>query len=85
MKKTQSENNLIEHKATLTRRRGGKLIGGVYEVSIPGKGRKLLPLIKLKELSGVKRIDQHAKIDAWLNTEEGTKWALEVPAASVHS
>lgn len=74
----------IKHRGTLTKKRGNKLIGGVYEVSIHGKGHKLLPLLELKELTGVKRINQHAKIEEWLNSNEGRKWALEVPAESVY-
>lgn len=75
----------IKHVATLARRKGGKLIGGVYEVRIYGQlSHKFLPLLELKEKSGVKRIDNNAKIEEWLNSKEGRKWALEVPAASVH-
>lgn len=74
----------IKHIATLTKRRGGKLIGGCYEVKIHGKGHKLLPLLELKERTGVKRINQHAKIEEWLNSDVGRKWALEVTPASVH-
>ncbi len=73
----------IKHVATLTQRRSGKLVGGVYEVRIHGQNaHKYLPLLELKEKSGVKRIDHNSKIEAWLNSSEGRKWALEVPAAS---
>lgn len=73
----------IKHRATMTKRRSGKLVGGVYEVSIHGKStHKYLPLLELKEKSGVKRVDHNTKIEAWLNSAEGRKWALEVPAAS---
>lgn len=75
----------IEHIATLTMRRGGKLVGGVYEVKIDGQlSHKYLPLLELKEKSGVKRIDHNKKIEEWLNSDEGRKWALEVPAASAY-
>ncbi|MEG0259438.1 MAG: DUF3797 domain-containing protein [Lysinibacillus sp.] len=75
----------IKHVATLTERRSGKLVGGVYEVLIHGQhSHKYLPLLELKEKSGVKRVDHNTKIEAWLNSVEGRKWALEVPAASVH-
>lgn len=73
----------IRHRGTLTKKRGGKLIGGVYEVSIHGKGRKYLPIVELKELSGAKRINQHEKIEGWLNSPEGRKWALEVREARI--
>lgn len=73
----------IKHQATMTEKKGSKLVGGVYEVSIHGIGRKLLPLLELKELSGFKRINQHAFIEEWLNSDEGRKWALEVPNGSV--
>lgn len=56
---------------------------GVYEVSIHGQGHKYLPIDELKKLSGVKRIDHTAKIEAWLNTDDGRKWALMVPAAKL--
>lgn len=47
----------IKHVATLTQRRSGKLVGGVYEVRIHGRNaHKYLPLLELKEKSGVKRI-----------------------------
>lgn len=73
----------IKHIATLSKRKGGKLIGGVYEVRIHGQqGHKYLPLLELKERSGVKRIDHNRKIEEWLNSKEGRKWALEVPAVS---
>lgn len=75
----------IKHVATLAKRRGGKLVGGVYEVRIHGqRSHKYLPLLELKEKSGVKRIDHNSKIEDWLNSPEGRKWALEVPAASVN-
>ena len=76
----------IQHVTTLSKRRGGKLVGGCYEVKIHGhgRGRKLLPLLELKERAGVKRIDQHTKIEAWLNSAEGRKWALEVEEESVY-
>lgn len=62
----------------MTKKRGSKLVGGCYEV------RKLLPLLELKEKAGVSRINQHAKIEEWLNSDEGRKWSLEVPAESVY-
>lgn len=75
----------IKHVATMTKRRGSKLVGGVYEVRIHGqRGHKYLPLLELKEKSGVKRIDHNSKIEEWLNSKEGREWALEVPAASAH-
>lgn len=74
----------IKHVATLTKRRSGKLVGGVYEVRIQGYGHKYLPLLELKEKSGVKRIDHNAKIEDWLNSPEGRKWAWGVPAASAY-
>lgn len=75
----------IKHVATMTQRKSGKLIGGVYEVRIHGqRSHKYLPLIELKEKSGVKRVDNNAKIEEWLNSSEGRKWALEVPAASIY-
>lgn len=69
----------IKHKATMTKKKGSKLIGGVYEVAIYGHGRKLLPLLELKEKSGFKRINQHDFIEAWLNSPDGRKWAIDVP------
>lgn len=75
----------IKHVATMTKRRGSKLVGGVYEVRIHGQlGHKYLPLLELKEKSGVKRIDHNSKIEEWLNSKEGREWALEVPAASAY-
>lgn len=64
----------IKHIATMTKKRGNKVIGGVYEVSIHGEGHKLLPLLQLKEKAGV----TDRKIVDWLNSREGRKWALEV-------
>lgn len=75
----------IKHVATLTQRRSGKLIGGVFEVRIHGQhSHKYLPLLELKEKSGVKRVDHNAKMEDWLNSPEGRKWAIEVPAASIY-
>lgn len=68
----------IKHIATMTKKRGNKVIGGVYEVSIHGEGHKLLPLLQLKEKAGVTRTNQDRKIVDWLNSREGRKWALEV-------
>lgn len=74
----------IKHCATMTKRKGGKLVGGVYEVSFHDcPFHKYLPLIELKERAGVKRIDQHKKIEEYLNSEEGRKWATEVPAVVI--
>jgi hypothetical protein len=74
----------IKHIATMTKKRGSKMVGGVYEVVIHGKGHKFLPLLELKERTGAKRINQHDIILNWLNSDVGRKWALEVPAASVY-
>lgn len=73
----------IKHKATMTKKRGSKMIGGCYEVAIYGHGRKLLPLLELKEKSGFKRINQHDHIEAWLNSKEGRHWALTVEEEDV--
>lgn len=76
----------IKHCATMTKRKNNKLIGGIYEVSIHGQlMHKYLPLIELKERAGVKRIDQHQKIESYLNSQEGRKWALEVEAPTVEN
>ena len=69
----------IKHISTNTKKQGNKLVGGTYEVAIHGQAHKILPLLELKEKAGVKRINQHQKIDSWLNSEEGRKWALAVP------
>ncbi|WP_115774247.1 DUF3797 domain-containing protein [Oceanobacillus arenosus] len=69
--------------AYMTNKRKGKTTG-IYEVSIHGQGHKYLPLNDLKELAGVKRVNQTAKIEDWLNTTEGRKWALEVKPASIY-
>lgn len=68
----------IKHIGTMTKRRGGKLVGGIYEVSIHGQGHKFLPLLELKQRAGVSRINQHAKISEYLNSSTGRRWALEV-------
>lgn len=69
----------IKHIGTYTERKGSKLKGGAYEVSIYQQGHKLLPLLELKEKTGVKRINQHEKIETWLNSKEGREWAITVP------
>lgn len=74
----------IKHRGTLTKRKGTKLVGGVFEVLIYGQGRKYLPLLELKSKACVKRVDHTTKMENWLNTTEGRKWALEVTEASVH-
>lgn len=75
----------IKHIATLTKKRGNKLIGGIFEVYIHGESEhKLLPLLELKEKSGIKRINQNKKIVEWLNSDEGRKWALKVTPATVN-
>ncbi|WP_121616581.1 DUF3797 domain-containing protein [Virgibacillus halodenitrificans] len=63
--------------ASATKRTKGKTIG-IYEVSIHGeKTHKYLPAKELKELAGVKRINQFKKVEEWLNTTQGEKWAKE--------
>lgn len=70
---------MIKIIATATKRVGRKT-DGIYEVKIDGlAGHKYLPLNELKELAGAKRSNQFKKVKAWLNTEEGTKWATETP------
>lgn len=63
----------IKHVGTMTKKRGGKLVGGIYEVSIHGQGHKFLPLLELKQRSGVSRINQHQKINEYLNSPVGRK------------
>lgn len=66
-----------------TRKLNGKTVG-IYEVRIYGeKEIKLLPADELKQMSGVKRINQHAKVEEWLNTAEGRKWVLATPATKI--
>ncbi|MBG9773549.1 DUF3797 domain-containing protein [Brevibacillus laterosporus] len=72
----------IKCRAYATFKLKGKT-SGVYEVSIHGQGRKYLPVKELKELSGVKRVDHTSKIEEWLNSSEGRKWALEVKPARI--
>lgn len=77
------EDHRIKHISTSAKKQGSKVVGGAYEVAIHGQAHKLLPLLVLKEKAGVKRINQHAKIDSWLNSVEGRKWALAVPAETL--
>lgn len=77
------EDRRIKCVAYMTSKSKGKTTG-IYEVYIHGQGHKYLPLNDLKELSGVKRVNQTAKIEAWLNSKEGRKWALEVNPANVY-
>lgn len=72
----------IKVVAYTTRKRKGKT-SGVYEVRIHGYGHKYLPLNELKELSGAIRVNQVKKIESWLNTDKGRKWAMEVKEASI--
>lgn len=73
----------IKHIATMTKKCRGKLIGGIYEVFIHGQGHKYLPLLELKERADVKRINQNVKIEDYLNSQEGRKWALEVTPETI--
>ncbi|OIJ17079.1 hypothetical protein BKP37_00630 [Anaerobacillus alkalilacustris] len=77
------EDHRIKCVAYMTSKRKGKT-SGIYEVKIHGKGHKYLPLNELKELSGATRVNQTKKIESWLNTKEGRKWALEVKEASIY-
>lgn len=77
------EDRRIKCIAYMTTKHKGKT-SGVYEVKIHGKGHKYLPLNELKELAGVKQVSQTKKIEAWLNTDEGRKWALEIAPASIY-
>jgi hypothetical protein len=68
----------IKIVATATKRVKGKT-DGVYEVLMPNKIHKYLPVAELKERAGLKRINQFAKAEEWLNSKEGRKWAEETP------
>jgi len=72
----------IQLVATMTWKKG-RVTNGIYEVIIPGVGHKYLPLIELKEKAGVRSANQTSKIETWLNSEEGTKWAKEVTQARI--
>lgn len=53
---------------------------GIYEVQIDGSSNhKFLPANELKTLAGAKRINQFNKVEMFLNTTEGRKWAIETP------
>jgi Domain of unknown function (DUF3797) len=55
----------------------------VYEVKIYGeKGTKYLPAEELKSLAGIRSVNQYAKVEEWLNTKEGRKWAIVTPHVS---
>lgn len=77
-----SEQARIKCEAYLITKRRGKT-DGVYEVSFDRWKHKYLPLNELKEKSGVKRVNSTKKIEEWLNSEEGYKWAKDVPAANI--
>jgi hypothetical protein len=63
-------------------KRVGRKTEGIYEVRIDDSSKhKCLPMNELKELAGVKRANQFKKVEEWLNTKEGRKWALETPHA----
>lgn len=65
--------------ASATRKLGRKT-DGIYEVKMDESSKhKYLPMGELKELSGAKRSNQFKKIEEWLNTAEGRKWAKETP------
>lgn len=75
------ETKKIEVKiiATVTKTVGRKT-EGIFEVQINGKRpNKYLPISELKTLSGVKRRNQINQLEAWLNTDEGRKWAILTP------
>lgn len=76
------EDRRIKCVAYATKKIKGKT-SGIYEVAIYGQGHKYLPLNELKELSGVRQVSQTKKIESWLNTNEGRKWALTVKEASI--
>ncbi|WP_218838254.1 DUF3797 domain-containing protein [Bacillus sp. FJAT-45350] len=75
------EDKRIKCMAYMTTKRKGKT-DGVYEVKIDNR-HKYLPLNELKEKAGVSRVTQGKKIEQWLNTKEGRKWAKEVKEASI--
>ena len=61
-------------------KRVGRKTEGIYEVRIDDSLKhKYLPVNELKELTGIKRINQFKKVEEWLNTKEGRKWAIETP------
>lgn len=72
----------IKIVASMTKKTKGKT-DGLYEVEL-GKGgaHKYLPLNEVKEQSGITRVNQYKKAEAWLNTPEGSEWALNVTPAT---
>lgn len=77
----------IKHAGTLVKSRGNKTIGGIFSVAIYENevrmGSKKLPLLELKKLSGVYRINQNKAMQEWLNTEEGLRWCLDTLEVSI--
>lgn len=62
------------------KKRVGRKSEGVYEVIIDNiYQHKYLPMNDLKALAGAKRADNFKRIQEWLNTEEGRKWAIDTP------
>jgi transcription elongation factor Elf1 len=56
---------------------------GICELKIHGeKETKHLPVDELKKLAGVRSIKQSSKMEDWLNTSEGRKWAIATPRLS---
>lgn len=77
------EDRRIKCIAYCTTKKKGKT-SGVYEVAIHGQGHKYLPLNELKKLAGVRQVSQTSKIEYFLNTVEGCKWAITVKEASIY-
>lgn len=57
-----------------TSRRKGVLVAGVYEIHDAGSFVGYAPILPLKALGYVKRVDHNRKAEEFLNTEEGQQW-----------
>lgn len=65
----------ISINSTLTREKGAKRMHYMY-LNVNGRSiNKCVNGLELKQLAGVKRINQTKQMTDWLNTDQGRQWA----------
>lgn|GEM_PF-5466484 len=64
----------LKIRAWATSKRKGKLVNGVYEIHCDGRFQGYAPIIPLKEMGIVKRVNQCGEAERFLNTDQGKAW-----------
>lgn len=64
----------LKIEAWATVKKGNKLVDGVYEITENGRFMGYAPILRLKEMGYVKRVDHCSAAEGFINTAEGKAW-----------